>query len=88
MPSTSWQQLRELARQPLEPGFAILDGVNVVLQQDFAAPGGQNAPSSASGDRPGVQARAQVYPALVQQKALQMLACPSREDFLTQLLIK
>jgi hypothetical protein len=30
-----WHQLLDLPRQPVEPGFGILDGVNVVLQHDL-----------------------------------------------------
>lgn len=47
----AWEQLLDLAGQPGDPSFRVLNRVNVILQHDLLAPDGQSAPSSASGDR-------------------------------------
>jgi len=68
------QQLLDLPRQPLEPGFGVLHSVNIILQHDLPCRMGkaycrQPAPI---GQRPGTNPAIDL---VAQQEALQMLAC-------------
>jgi len=69
------QQLLDLPRQPVEPGFGVLDHVNVVLQHDLLRRMGK----AYRGQPTPIVQRPRPNPAIdlvvAQQEALQMLAC-------------